>query len=87
MGCYNDRHHPRAISGDVAFVDNAENAVEECYERANGLGHKLFAVQKGNECFTSGDAGEAYWKYGRANGCKHGRGGTWMLNVYKIGKS
>ena len=64
-----------------------DNTVDQCYKRAKGLGHKFFAVQIGIECYTSSDAGQTYAKYGRTTGCKDGKGGSWMMNVYEISKS
>ena len=42
----------------------------------------FFAVQNGNECFTSPDAGETYNKYGETTGCMNGSGGVRKFDVY-----
>ena len=88
LGCYKNKRS-RAISGKVEIWWN--NVIDRCYKRARGLGHKFFAVQYRRpfnyECYTSSDAGQTYAKYGRTTGCKDGKGGNWMMNVYEIGKS
>ena len=71
------------------------NVVDRCYNKAKRLGYKFFAVQylykyeqyRRYECYTSSDAGQTYAKYGRTTGCKDGKGGSWMMNVYKIRES
>ena len=62
----------------------ASTAVDQCYQKALRLGNHYFAVQYNTQCFTSGDAGKTYDKYGRASGCSNGRGGSWAQSVYRI---
>merc|ERR1712013_890455 len=82
LGCFKD-HSSRAIAG--GFVRYAPStAIYQCYQKALRLGNKYFAVQYNTECFTHRDAGRTYAKYGRANGCRNGRGGGWKMNVYRI---
>merc|ERR1712013_689023 len=82
LGCFKD-HSSRAIAG--GFVRYAPStAIYQCYQKALRLGNQYFAVQYNTECFTHRDAGRTYAKYGRANGCRNGRGGGWKMNVYRI---
>jgi hypothetical protein len=56
---------------------------QSCYLAAKKAGAVLFGVQDGGQCFYS-TANTNYWKYGRGKTCKHGKGGYWTQNVYKI---
>ena len=88
LGCWKDDIN-RAISGGSERLGDRdqENAIKECYLKAIGLGYDVFAVQDGNECFTSADAEDTYQTYGREYQCSDiGTGGRMMQNVYKIGK-
>jgi len=82
VGCFRDSSR-RAISGPMkVFQQNI--VVRKCYERAKAYGNEYFAVQAKKYCFTSSNAGQTYHKYGRVSGCRHGRGGSWRQDVYKI---
>ena len=85
LGCWKDKSD-RAIKGGLngPRVDDS-NSVHACFERAQSLGYTVFALQDGNQCFTSKDAGKTYNKYGTATNCKNGKGGDWANAVYKIG--
>ena len=52
--------------------------------RAALLGHTIFGLEVGEECYTAADAVLTYKKYGPATNCKGGVGEKWALNVYKI---
>jgi len=82
VGCYKD-HSNRAISGGFVRYDTSV-VLRKCLEKAKQNGNEYFAVQYNVECFTSPDAGDTYDKYGRTTGCKLGRGGSWMMDVYRI---
>ena len=54
------------------------------------MGYKFFAVQylyRRYECYTSSDGGQTYAKYGNTTGCKNGKGGIFVMNVYEIRES
>jgi len=82
LGCFRDSPQ-RAISGGFQVFHHTQ-VVRKCYEKAKQNGNKYFAVQYNHECFTSRDAGKTYHKYGRTSGCRNGRGGGWMQDVYKL---
>jgi len=83
VGCFADKHTPRAISGKHATF--ATSVVKDmCYHKAKTAGNSYFAVQDGTDCFTSSDAGTTYDKYGRSTGCKNGVGAFSEMTVYWI---
>ena len=88
LGCWVDKND-RAIAGGYENLGDGgqENAIELCFEKAKRLGYGVFAVQYGNQCFTSATAEETYQKYGPADACpESGTGGPMISEVYKIGK-
>ena len=89
LGCWKDVSSARAIDGNEGRFGGkgSKVAIQECFERAKDLGHDVFAVQDGNECFTTPTAEETYKIYGTSNGCSaSGTGGHNCQDVYKIGK-
>jgi len=87
LGCWNDKSD-RALSGGYVNIKNLAQAKEECAARAKSLGSTVFALQYNSECFAADpNAGCTYQQYGESSSCSStGRGGTWSMNVYKIGK-
>ena len=74
----------RAIEGG----DIGKYSVAGCLEEAKGSGNKFFAVQNGEDCWTSPTAGDTYDKHGlAADGCcsDQGTGGFNCQEVYEIG--
>ena len=82
VGCFKDTSS-RAISGGKVIFP-ANSVIQKCFERAKEAGNEYFGVQYNVECFTSKDAGSTYNKYGKGSGCKNGRGGGWLMTVYRI---
>ena len=80
----NDNDH--AISEKIDYYPGSPETfdTQECSKRVHEKGYEYFAVQDGNTCWSSADAGETYDLYGKANGCTNGRGGPWMNSVYII---
>ncbi|XP_077978220.1 uncharacterized protein LOC144433736 [Glandiceps talaboti] len=91
LGCWEDKRD-RAVptlEGEDDGLDGnyrrREDAVLKCAEAARKRGFKVFAVQNGGWCASSGDAGDTYKKYGSSNDCKKdGEGGPWANQVYEI---
>ncbi|XP_041485055.1 uncharacterized protein LOC121431577 isoform X2 [Lytechinus variegatus] len=81
VGCYQDQA-VRAISG--GFVTYRHQPLARCFERSRLAGNEYFAIQAGNQCFTSSDAGQTYNQYGPSDACQDGRGGHWAMTVYRI---
>ena len=80
IGCFKDKKSARAISG--GYVTMPTDTLQKCYEHAISSGFTVFAVQAGNQCFTSATAGETYSIYGESTACASGRGGSWAMDVY-----
>ena len=60
--------------------------IQQCYQRALSESNTYFAVQNKVECFTSSSAGQTYNRYGEGVGCVNGKGGGWLMTVYKVNK-
>ena len=59
------------------------STVAHCFNMAKKNGLPLFAVQNGNECFSSKDSLATYSKHGPSSKCKAGgMGGWWSIDVY-----
>lgn len=61
-----------------------KNAVEKCAEVTRSRGWKVFAVQDGGWCASSPTAHLTYNRYGPAENCVNGKGGTFANDVYII---
>ena len=63
-----------------------ENAIAKCFETAKELGHRIFALQDGGQCFTEEPGlGLSYEKYGQSSDCSgDGEGGPMANDVYAI---
>ena len=102
MGCWNDKT-VRAIptlenTWDRRIDDRIEDildgdartreyAVEKCAAAAELLGYKVFAIQAGGQCFSSENAADTYYKYGKSTICNpNGTGDKWVNNVYYFKK-
>ena len=59
-------------------------AIQKCAELARRRGYKVFALQDGGRCASSSTAHKTYDKYGTANNCVSGKGGTFANDVYLI---
>ena len=81
LGCFRDRPR-RAIAGRIYWFRPHE-AIQKCFELAKRLGNTVFSVQYNSQCFTHATAENTYARYGRATGCRNGRGGGWRNDVYK----
>ncbi|XP_063674439.1 coadhesin-like [Bolinopsis microptera] len=77
LGCWRDEFS-RAIDGGIRLRGDWE----ACRAYALARGWNIFAIQYGNECFTS--ANPNYQRYGRSGDCRDGRGGGWANDVYMI---
>jgi len=76
QGCWLDnatRAIPNATSG-------SNYSVETCKQLAESLGHNVFGLQAGGQCFTGKDAN--YSKFGKATGQCAKLGGPWINHVY-----
>ena len=77
------------FKSDLPQYRHLDLTIQSCFELAKKLGHTIFAVENGHECFTQAGSynseGYSYTKYGQSDKCKDGRGGNWAMNVYKIG--
>merc|ERR1719436_1356430 len=87
IGCFNDKLI-RAIAGAYQIFPPA-TAVKQCAAKAAKLGHQIMAVQADKFCFTHKSATiksrKSTWaRYGRAKGCKNGRGAGWKNDVYQV---
>ena len=82
LGCWKDKHNlkDRAISTKEGPI-----GLQRCFQIAYKKGYKVFALQGGNQCYTSASAHSTYHKYGKSDKCKEdGRGGESASEVYKI---
>ena len=59
-----------------------ENAISKCFRVARDGGYEYFGVQHGGQCFAGN--GDSYQKYGKKDGCKDGKGGGHLNDVYRI---
>ena len=91
LGCYNDVHTNRAISGgnrlpqhNDDYKNDIRDLVNDCYDYARSQGWTVFAPQNQNECYTSADAEKTYHKHGEVDGCNNGKGGFNALDAYEI---
>jgi len=78
LGCWRDTGD-RQLKGSN---QGRPHTKESCEAKARALGHKYFAVQDGNECYTGNDD---YKRHGKTDGdCPPGGGGwkahTWQIN-------
>jgi len=94
LGCFKD-NIPRALDSlegnknvSLILTDHYKrrtDVIKKCYNAANFLGYKIFAVQDGGQCFSSQKAEVAYNKYGTSSDCaSDGEGGPMANSVYKI---
>ena len=89
IGCYEDQKDIRAISGSHKTVTGVDR-VQACFEWAKSFGNTVFAVQSGDQCFTSSTAADTYNIYGLSTECDETAGGEqtgggWANAVYQIG--
>ena len=85
VGCYIDKLEPnRAITGGYNARTAEQNVIKDCYEKASSLGYEYFAIQASTQCMTSATAGTTYMKHGPSSDCRHGKGGPWLNDVYRI---
>ena len=90
LGCWKDEKDERALTnaeGGSSFLDGAypyrENAIAKCFKTAISLGHMIFALQDGGQCFTE-EPGQNPRKYGRSSNCSDdGEGGPMANDVYE----
>jgi hypothetical protein len=80
LGCWKD---DSARTMDTRLSD--VTSVDECAKQVKAKGWKTFGVQYDHECWSAQDADKTYNNLGEASGCKNGRGGDWMQNVYQLG--
>ena len=81
MGCFEDKN-TRAITG--GYETFQAEAIKNCYLKAKEEGNMFFAVEYGEQCFTSPYAGETYNIYGANTGCNNGKGDGFRMNVYRL---
>ena len=100
IGCWKDAHPYRALESAEELVKQKwpedssykyrENAVGKCFEIAQSLGRKIFAIQDGGQCFTEGPPKQGKWKgnhkaYGVSDKCESdGKGGPMANEVYVV---
>ena len=91
LGCWKDsvsRALP-SFEGSSSTLDGhyktRERAFQKCFELTKSLGHKIFAIQDGGQCFISTQHNDSYKTYGRSDEClSDGEGGPMANHVYKI---
>lgn len=91
IGCFGDQSTRAIPVIENHFIDLKGNyhtrsdAIAKCARSAAALGHRIFAVQNGGQCFSSTYAGATYKRYGSSTAClSGGKGGPWANNVYEI---
>jgi len=80
LGCWRDNRN-RAIKGGKRIK---RSSVEKCEQYAKKHHWSVFAVQHGGDCYTGPKAHETYNKYRKVGNCKHGKGGRWAQDVYRV---
>nr|XP_039252593.1 uncharacterized protein LOC120329867 [Styela clava] len=90
LGCFRDTS-ARAISTIETMnpllngeYQKRSDPVRKCARVSASFGHTVFAIQNGGYCQSSANAGSAYARFGRADNCGRGKGGSWAMSVYKI---
>ena len=61
-------------------------AVSKCASLTKSKGFWTFGVQYNGQCFSANNAQHTFSKYGGANNCRNGKGGTWANDVYFFGR-
>ena len=90
LGCWKDTENSAVptLEGKDARLKGSfssrDYAIDLCYQSAKAKGYQIFAVQNGGWCGGM-KGGTRYQKYGKANNCKYGKGGSSANNVYQIG--
>ncbi|XP_065058300.1 fibrillin-1-like isoform X6 [Rhopilema esculentum] len=91
LGCYSDdaKDHvlPTIEKTHPLLTDNfltRENAILKCALVAKERGYKVFGIQDGGWCATSGNAHTKFKKYGKAFNCVSGKGGMLSFDIYQI---
>jgi len=106
FGCWKDDYPVRALESAEELIKqrwpeekdrsykNRENAVGKCFDAAQSLGRKVFAIQDGGQCFTEGppkmEGDGDKWKgdhkaYGLSDKCESdGKGGPMANEVYVV---
>ncbi|XP_070555567.1 uncharacterized protein [Ptychodera flava] len=90
IGCYGDessRAIPYLEGDDTDWLHDPYkvrvDSFEKCAFSASRLGYSVYALQDGGQCFSSGDAGLTFDKYGPSEGCGgDGLGGVYANQVY-----
>jgi len=90
LGCWKDVPAKRAVAGLDKAIGGSyatrKDAINKCFKVALKKGMKVFAVQNGGWCAASKST-SGYKKYGKATGCKNGKGGPERSDVYLIYKT
>ena len=90
LGCWGDlqdRAFRRMEKIDDALQDpfvNRADPIGICSKVARKHSSKMFALQKGGQCFIGKDDPRAYMRYGPSRKCKYGLGGQMANDVYYI---
>ena len=91
MGCWGDkpgRVLNARIEGTVSFKNSEGSDIRDlCKAWAVTKGYEFYAMESGNECWTSNKAPSVYMNRGGTNKCKNGMGGDWEMDVYRIQKN
>ena len=90
LGCWadlQDRAFRRLEKLDPMLQDGYSNRADPigvCAKVAKKHESKLFALQKGGQCFISKSDPEAFKRYGPSRKCKYGLGGQMANDVYLV---
>ena len=91
LGCWGDdagRTLNARIEGTVNFKNSEGSDIRDlCKAWAVTKGYEFYAIEAGNECWTSNTAPIRYLAKGGAHTCKNGRGGNWGMDFYRIQKN
>ena len=82
IGCYKDDPSNRAFK--TVYKGEKNKIIRTlCRKLALKRGDSYFGLEGGSNCYTDNDPANIK-RYGLATGCVDGKGGNFMVNVYRV---